>query len=110
MNYRHIFHAGNICDVAKHAALALQLGHLRLKDAPFCVLDTHAGIGLYDLLDERAAKTNEAQTGILKFLTAPPIAGLEDYYAVLQKLNPIWKPGTPVAFAFTPDHPSSLFT
>ncbi|MFX8755030.1 23S rRNA (adenine(2030)-N(6))-methyltransferase RlmJ, partial [Acinetobacter baumannii] len=72
MNYRHIYHAGNICDVVKHAALSLLLGHLRQKETPFCVLDTHAGIGLYDLTDERALKTNEADTGIRKLLAAPP--------------------------------------
>jgi 23S rRNA (adenine2030-N6)-methyltransferase len=68
MNYRHIFHAGNICDVVKHSVLSLMIEHLRGKEAPFCVLDTHAGIGCYDLEDPRAGKTNEASDGILKLL------------------------------------------
>ena len=31
MNYRHTFHAGNHCDVLKHAALALILDRLAAK-------------------------------------------------------------------------------
>jgi 23S rRNA (adenine2030-N6)-methyltransferase len=90
MNYRHIFHAGNRCDVVKHAALVLLLRHVREKDKPFAVMDTHAGIGLYDLQDPRAGKTREAQDGILRFLSASPLPLLDDYYAVLHKFNPGW--------------------
>jgi len=99
VNYRHIFHAGNICDVVKHAVLTLLLEHLRSKDGAFCILDTHAGVGLYDLQDPRAAKTNEAQGGIYKLLAASPLPALEYYYAVLQKLNPgafRYYPGSPL--------------
>lgn len=87
MNYRHIFHAGNICDVVKHAVLTLLIDHLRSKEKGFCVLDTHAGTGLYDLNDARAGKTGEAQNGIYKLLAAPEIPELASYYAVLKKLN-----------------------
>lgn len=90
MNYRHIYHAGNICDVVKHAVLVLLLQQLGSKDKPFCVLDTHAGIGLYDLHDPRALKTNEAQSGILKLITASAAPELESYLSLLQKLNPAW--------------------
>lgn len=100
MNYRHIYHAGNICDVVKHSILATLLRHLLAKDKPFTVLDTHAGTGCYNLQDERATKTNEAASGILKFLEAAPIEGLEAYYGLLRKLNPdnIWQqyPGSPL--------------
>ena len=109
MNYRHIFHAGNRCDVVKHAILTLVLGHLRAKDKGFAVLDTHAGIGFYDLEDPRALKTNEAAEGIKALLDAPAVPVLADYYAVLRKLNPLWDgkgaagmrvyPGSPL-FAF----------
>ncbi|MGE3624630.1 MAG: 23S rRNA (adenine(2030)-N(6))-methyltransferase RlmJ, partial [Bdellovibrionales bacterium] len=88
MNYRHVFHAGNICDVVKHAVLSLALGYLRNKDKGFFVLDTHSGTGLYDLADERARKTGEAAQGILKLLASPRLAGLADYYRVLDELNP----------------------
>lgn len=67
MNYRHIYHAGNFADVMKHLALVLILDHLKKKDAPFCVIDAHGGLGLYDLGSEQAGKTNEWQGGIGKF-------------------------------------------
>ncbi len=90
MNYRHIFHAGNICDVVKHAVLTLVLRHLRVKDKGFAVLDTHAGIGLYDLADPRALKTGEADAGINRLLASAPLPALKDYYTILRKLNPLW--------------------
>jgi 23S rRNA (adenine2030-N6)-methyltransferase len=43
MNYRHAYHAGNFADVLKHAVLALVIDYLKRKDAPFRVIDTHAG-------------------------------------------------------------------
>ncbi|MDD3288586.1 MAG: 23S rRNA (adenine(2030)-N(6))-methyltransferase RlmJ [Alphaproteobacteria bacterium] len=99
MNYRHIYHAGNICDVVKHSALTLLIAHMRKKDAAFTILDTHAGTGAYDLNDERAEKTNEAKSGILKLLEAAPIEGLEEYYAIIRDLNPNgerrYYPGSP---------------
>lgn len=49
MNYRHSFHAGSIADVFKHLILTLILDALRIKKTPFCVIDTHAGTGLYTL-------------------------------------------------------------
>lgn len=49
MNYRHRFHAGNVADVFKHLVLVQVLEALRAKDTPFCVIDTHAGSGLYRL-------------------------------------------------------------
>jgi 23S rRNA (adenine2030-N6)-methyltransferase len=66
MNYRHAFHAGNFADVIKHAALVAVLGHLARKDKGFCVIDTHAGAGLYDLGSNEAARTGEAQSGIAR--------------------------------------------
>lgn len=49
MNYRHRFHAGNVADVFKHIVLVRVLEALRAKDTPFCVIDSHAGGGLYEL-------------------------------------------------------------
>ena len=71
MNYRHAYHAGNFADVHKHAILTLLLAHLRRKETPFHVLDTHAGIGRYDLFGEQAGKTGEYQDGIRKLMTPP---------------------------------------
>lgn len=64
MNYRHAFHAGNFADVMKHAVLALVLTYLNRKDAPYRVIDTHAGVGLYDLAGDAAGRTGEWRQGI----------------------------------------------
>ena len=53
MNYRHAYHAGNFADVVKHIVLSRIIEYLKRKDAPFRVIDTHAGIGLYDLSSSR---------------------------------------------------------
>ncbi|PPD42476.1 MAG: 23S rRNA (adenine(2030)-N(6))-methyltransferase RlmJ [Methylocystis sp.] len=64
MNYRHAFHAGNFADVFKHALLARLLVYLTRKDAPFRVIDTHAGEGAYDLASDEAGRTGEWVGGI----------------------------------------------
>jgi 23S rRNA (adenine2030-N6)-methyltransferase len=64
MNYRHAFHAGNFADVMKHALLARLIDYLKRKDAPFRVIDTHAGIGLYDLQADEATRTGEWIDGV----------------------------------------------
>jgi 23S rRNA (adenine2030-N6)-methyltransferase len=68
MNYRHSYHAGNFADVLKHAVLSLVLLYMRRKEAPFRVIDTHAGAGRYALTSPQAAKTGEWQTGIGRLL------------------------------------------
>src|ERR1035437_70952 len=62
--YRHQFHAGAFADVFKHALLAQLVLALEKKDKPFLYLDTHAGIGLYDLMHEWAQKNAEYKEGI----------------------------------------------
>ena len=64
MNYRHSYHAGNFADVLKHVVLVLCLMHLRKKDAPFRVIDTHAGPGSADFSSEESDKTGEWRDGI----------------------------------------------
>ena len=79
MNYQHGFHAGNFADVVKHATLARIVSYLREKPAPFRVIDTHAGAGLYDLAGPEAARTGEWRGGIGRLLGAdltPEIQGL----------------------------------
>lgn len=68
MNYRHAYHAGNFADVLKHAVLTLVIEHAKLKPAPFRVIDTHAGIGRYDLRTAEATTTGEWQHGIGRLL------------------------------------------
>jgi 23S rRNA (adenine2030-N6)-methyltransferase len=62
--YRHLFHAGNFADVFKHALLSRLLVALAQKTKPLCFLDTHAGIGRYDLAHEWAKKNAESRDGI----------------------------------------------
>ena len=81
MNYRHIYHAGNFADVLKHAVLALVIEHLKLKPQPFRVIDTHAGIGLYDLGSVEAQKTGEWRDGIGRILAEPPPADVAEILA-----------------------------
>ncbi len=92
MNYRHIYHAGNFADVLKHAILARLVRYMQNKDKAFRVLDTHAGIGLYDLSSEEAQKTGEWRDGIGRVLGAelvPQVADLLDpYLATIRELNP----------------------
>lgn len=71
MNYRHAFHVGNHADVLKHAVLLFCLDALKRKPAPFAVLDTHAGRGLYDFQSEEAARSPEWQDGIARLWDWP---------------------------------------
>ena len=70
MNYRHAFHAGNFADVLKHAVLALCFEHLKAKPKPFRYIDTHAGIGLYDLTSDQARRSPEFEDGIARVMAA----------------------------------------
>ena len=72
MNYRHGFHAGNHADVLKHLVLLALLDALKKKDAPFFVLDTHAGRGRYDLRGDQASRTGEAAAGFVRLREAKP--------------------------------------
>jgi 23S rRNA (adenine2030-N6)-methyltransferase len=72
MNYRHGFHAGNHADVLKHLVLVALLDALKRKEAPFFVIDSHAGRGRYDLAGGQAGRTGEAKAGIHKVWSAAP--------------------------------------
>src|SRR5216683_253498 len=104
MNYRHAFHAGNFADVFKHIIIARILTHLREKVAPFRVIDTHAGEGLYDLAGEEANRTGEWRDGIGRLadaaLAADSAALIAPYLAALRACNqaePLrYYPGSPL--------------
>ncbi|MDB6086296.1 MAG: hypothetical protein JWN43_4177 [Gammaproteobacteria bacterium] len=68
MNYRHIYHAGNFADIAKHVGLLYCLDALKRKESAFFVLDSHAGRGLYDLQAPEASKSGEAERGIQRLI------------------------------------------
>lgn len=91
MNYRHGFHAGNHADVLKHLVLVALLDALKRKDAPFFVLDTHAGRGEYDLAASQAQRTGEAEDGVRKLWatrpTEPPALA-----AYLAAVAACWRP------------------
>ena len=85
MNYRHAYHAGNFADVLKHAVLTLVIEHLKLKPAPFRVIDTHAGNGSYDLSSSEALKTGEWLDGIGRLIDAPLPPDVAVFW------HPIWR-------------------
>jgi 23S rRNA (adenine2030-N6)-methyltransferase len=92
MNYRHAFHAGNFADVVKHATLALLIERLKAKEAAFRVIDTHAGIGLYDLGGDEASRTGEWHEGIGRLFGRPLVAEaaalLAPYLSAVAEANP----------------------
>ncbi len=86
--YRHLFHAGNFADVFKHALLVRMLLALGRKDKPFCYVDTHAGIGRYDLTHDWAAKLAEHRNGIDRIWNVPGApALLAPYLECVRKEN-----------------------
>ncbi len=89
MNYKHIYHAGNFADVAKHVALLYCLRALTRKESPFFVLDTHAGRGYYELQAAEAAKSGESERGIQRLIASasdasPGTGPLQDYFTVIR--------------------------
>ncbi|MEM1072932.1 MAG: 23S rRNA (adenine(2030)-N(6))-methyltransferase RlmJ [Pseudomonadota bacterium] len=72
LSYQHAYHAGNLADVHKHAALAWCLAYMAKKNKPISYLETHGGRGLYDLGNPQAKKTGEAEKGIGRALSALP--------------------------------------
>ncbi len=92
MNYSHAFHAGNFADVMKHIVLTRLVEYLKKKDSAFRVIDTHAGIGRYDLTGEIAKRSPEWVDGVGRLLKTPlpqkaqPL--VEPYLDVIRELNP----------------------
>ena len=89
LSYRHIFHAGNFADVFKHALLTRLLIALCAKEKPYLYLDTHAGIGRYDLKHPWAQKAREYENGIARVWKAPDVPReLDPYLDAVRALNP----------------------
>ena len=109
MNYRHAFHAGNHADVLKHLALVFCLDALKRKPAPFAIMDTHAGVGRYDLQSEQAQRSPEWRDGIGRLWNwedAP--ASVSAYLDAIRAFNSghlATYPGSPalIAAALRPD-------
>jgi 23S rRNA (adenine2030-N6)-methyltransferase len=99
--YRHHFHAGNFADVFKHALLVRLLAAVAAKEKPFCYLDTHAGIGRYDLAHPWAQKKAEFRDGIGRLWERGDVpALLAPYLDAVRAENPDGKlrfyPGSPL--------------
>jgi 23S rRNA (adenine2030-N6)-methyltransferase len=92
LNYRHAYHAGNFADCMKHALLVWLLRAMARKPAGFMVLDTHAGLGSYDLTTGPAERTGEWREGIQK-LQRMPEPELADYLGLVRELG--LYPGSP---------------
>lgn len=108
LNYRHSYHAGNFADVMKHVMLVALIDVLRRKPSPFSILDTHAGIGLYDLSGREAQSTGEWREGIGRLLAlqadpaAPPC--LQQWLDMVRAVmaahdGQLFYPGSPVLAA-----------
>jgi 23S rRNA (adenine2030-N6)-methyltransferase len=102
MNYRHIYHAGNFADVLKHCVLIALSQSLQKKNSPIFYLDTHAGVGKYDLTTAIAKKTREYENGIARIyhLRNCPSA-VSVYKSIVRSVNPQTKtlhfyPGSPL--------------
>jgi 23S rRNA (adenine2030-N6)-methyltransferase len=88
VNYRHLFHAGNFADVFKHAVLMLLLRALHKKDTPICYLDTHAGVGRYDLTAPEAQRNPEYRSGIGRLWEISLSDALAEYVEAVRAFNP----------------------
>lgn len=77
MNYQHQFHAGNFADIFKHCILILCLEELQKNHNELLIIDLHAGLGKYNILDNKTLKTQEYQQGLQKILKAP------DFFEIL---------------------------
>lgn len=127
MNYRHIYHAGNFADIFKHVILTRVLVHMLLKDKPFRAIDSHAGLGLYDVSAEQSARTGEWHDGLGR-ISEPFLANVENllapYRAVIkanqQRHGDTFYPGSPKIMAdflraqdkgvFVEKHPEDFIT
>jgi 23S rRNA (adenine2030-N6)-methyltransferase len=95
VNYRHAFHAGNFADCVKHALLLALLRGLLSKAKPFAVLDTHAGIGRYDLAAPEPQRTGEWRDGVGRVAGSDDPA-LADFLAEVRRAGfPAIYPGSP---------------
>lgn len=88
LSYRHAFHAGNHADILKHYTFSLVLDYFNQKDKPYCVVDTHAGAGMYALNSDFAQKNKEFNTGISHLLAAknPPVS-VKSFIEMVQSFN-----------------------
>ncbi len=67
-SYRHAFHAGSHADILKHLTMIHLVEYLQEKPGALTIIDTHAGAGIYSLIDGFAAVSKEADSGIFRLI------------------------------------------
>jgi 23S rRNA (adenine2030-N6)-methyltransferase len=88
LSYQHAYHAGNFADVLKHVVLVQVLKYLKAKDKPLCYLDTHAGSGIYKLINNEAQKNREYLNGIGKLWQREDLPTcVADYVNLIKQSN-----------------------
>ncbi len=105
LSYRHAFHAGNHADILKHYILSLVLNYYNEKEKPYCVVDTHAGAGMYALSDTFSQKNKEFETGITRLISAEGLPdSLTEFVTLVQSFNRTkqvsFYPGSPKVSAY----------
>ena len=90
-SYRHAFHAGSHADILKHLTLVHLVKYLQEKPGALTIVDTHAGAGIYSLIDGFASVSKEADGGIyrlMEFAARNPISeGIQNYLSLIQAEN-----------------------
>lgn len=87
LSYQHIYHAGCLADLHKHAALCVLLQKLTQKPKPLTYIETHAGRGLYDMRLPEARKTGEAALGYDRLFDAGWFAPSSPYMVALKAIR-----------------------
>jgi 23S rRNA (adenine2030-N6)-methyltransferase len=88
LSYRHAFHAGNHADILKHYIFSVVLEYYNQKDKPYCVIDTHAGAGLYQLKDDYSQQNKEFETGISRILSKQSLPdSLASFASMIRSFN-----------------------
>ena len=90
-SYRHAFHAGSHADILKHLVMIHLVEYLQEKPGALTIVDTHAGAGIYSLIDGFASVSKEADGGIYrlaKYAEDNPLsAGIESYLKFVRAEN-----------------------
>ena len=90
-SYRHAFHAGSHADILKHLTLVHLVEYLQEKPVALTIVDTHAGAGIYSLIDGFASVSKEADGGIYRLMqyaaNNPINPGLQNYLSIIQAEN-----------------------
>lgn len=88
LSYRHAYHAGNHADVLKHYLYSLVLDYYNHKEKPYCVIDTHAGAGMYQLANSHAQKNAEFIDGVQRLFAIKTLPStITQYVKTIQSFN-----------------------